>query len=370
MMRLAGRKLVQGFACGRGLLTPTTASKRSPAKHASSASGDASHSNDSVMTPNSTFVSAFLVRLCVFLLVGGTAWAVEPIVWKWSAGDTARYQHTKTMTMSMDAGPAGQVSTSRREDTVLAWTVDTVEDGIAQLSQSTERVVLATEGPMGQTFKYDSAEKEPPAGMAALLAPMFEAMIADPLKVTMAANGDITEVELTDELAESLKGLPGGGVSDRTIVETTKQGSLPFPQKALEPGDSWTTERELSTPQMGRMKVTTTYIYDGPTEVDGLAVEAFTPSAKMESLGSPQGAELEIVTKESDGKILFDTVGGRLVDSRVAMTLEIRIKLGDQEAVNTVGQTTHIRGLDASEEPTFVEEPATAQEPTTEAAAN
>lgn len=321
------------------------------------------------MTFISTRVSAAF-RLCVILLLGGTASALEPLVWKWSQGDSARYQHTKTMTMSMDAGPAGQVSTSRREDTVLAWTVDAVEDGTAQLSQSTERVVLATEGPMGQSFKYDSSEEEPPAGMAALLAPMFDAMIADPLRVTMAANGAITEVSLTDELAESLKQLPGGGVSDQTIIQTTKQGSLPFPEKDLEPGDSWTTERELSTPQMGRMKVTTTYVYDGPTEVDGVACEAFTPSAKMESLGAPQGAELEIVTKESDGKILFDAAAGRLVDSRVAMTLEIRIKLGDEEAVNVVEQATRIRQLDASQEPTLAEEPTTAQEPTIEAAAN
>lgn len=314
------------------------------------------------MTSNSIRVSPS-VCLGVILLAGGVANAVEPITWKWAEGDSTRYQLTKTMTMSMDAGPAGQVSTSRREDTVLAWRVEAVEGEAANLSQATERVVLTTEGPMGQSFKYDSNEEEPPAGMAALLAPMFEAMIADPIQLTMAPNGAITEVTLTDELAESLKGLPGGGVSDETVIQATKQGSLAFPEKSLEPGETWTTELLLDTPQMGRMRVTTTYVYDGPTEVDGVACEAFTPSAKMESLGAPQGAEIEIVTKQSDGRILFDAVAGRLVDSTVAMELEVRIKLGDQEAVNRVEQSTQIRRLGASEAPTFAEaEPETADQ--------
>lgn len=285
------------------------------------------------------------------LLIVSPAIAAEPIVWKWAAADSARYQLTQTTKMTVNAGSAGTVANSSRQDTLIRWSVDgTPADGPTKLRQATERVVVKHTDSMGQGFAYDSSDEDPPAGMAALVAPMFEAMIENDMLLTMLGTGEITGVEMSEELAEAFERLPGGAVSGEMVTKMTKQNAVSFPAKPLEVGDQWTTVKEVETPQIGTMKVSTTYTYDGPREIEGRQFEAFTPVVAIERVGEgPSGVEATIETKEAVGELLFDREAGRLHTSSIAQIMEVRVKLGDKELVNEVQQSIAMRRLDEGE---------------------
>ncbi|MEM6315269.1 MAG: hypothetical protein AAF743_14350, partial [Planctomycetota bacterium] len=88
------------------------------------------------MTTIRLFLPAAL-SLAAFALSTATARAADPPAWKWAPGDTARYQLTQTMAMSMDAGAAGQIETSRTETKLLALSVDSIDESAARLRQAT-----------------------------------------------------------------------------------------------------------------------------------------------------------------------------------------------------------------------------------------
>lgn len=298
----------------------------------------------------SSLLSASL-RLCAILLAATSVAADEPLTWKWSEGDTARYEMTQKMTMSMDAGPAGQVDATSQVGMVMSWAVEAVTTEGAQIRQATERIVMQSDGPGSQGFEYDSQDEDPPAGMAALIAPMFEAMVESHFMITMLPTGEYTDVTLSEELAEAFKRLPGGAVSADMVAQMSRQGALKFPEEPLALGDTWTTDVDINTPQIGVIKATTTYTYDGPREIDGREYEAFTPSVSAMSVGDDQhAAKVSIETTDSTGEILFDREAGRLFRSRVLQTMTVTVTIGEKQIVNKIEQAVELRALAEGEE--------------------
>ncbi len=302
------------------------------------------------MTLISASFSASL-RLGAILLVGGVVQAAEPIVWKWAEGDSARYQLTQTTKMTFDAGPAGKVANASRQETLLRWTVEgTPTDGRASLRQATERVVVEHTDSMGQGFAYDSADEDPPAGMAALVAPMFEAMIENDLMLAMAGTGEIAQVTMSDELAEAFDRLPGGAISAEKVTQMTKAAAVRFPNEPLAVGATWTNVAEIGSAPIDQAKVSTTYTYTGTREVDGRQLDVFTPAVTVEAVG--EGLAEMITTVEvtgSEGELLFDRQAGRVYQSNVTHTMAIHAKLGDQAYVNELQQGIALRLLGKGE---------------------
>ncbi len=292
------------------------------------------------------------VRLCAMLLAASPVLGAEPLVWKWKEGDSIRYQLTQLTGMTIQAGPAGEVSTSMRQDMLMDWQADDVaDDGAAKITQRVERIVMQNKAAAGQGFTYDSDSEDPPAGMAALVAPAFEAMVEHPIQLLMRPSGEIAEVELSDELSKALDNLPGGAVSGPMIKQMSEQSTLRFPDEPLAIGDKWTNTAEVESPAIGGMKIYTTYTYDGPREVDGREYEAFTPSIRMEPTGDGGQFQMEFDTKESTGEVLFDRQKGRLFRSRLLQTIEIRVQVGDREIANTMEQTVEMREIGKDETP-------------------
>lgn len=293
-----------------------------------------------------------LATLTAFCLLVVAAQADEPLVWKWAEGDSTRYLMTQTMRMTMDAGPAGQVTSEMRQDMVMNWRcVGLTDEGNYQIEQATERIVMSNKTSMGQGFSYDTAADGNPEGMATLVAPVFDAMVENPFTVVMKPSGEFLDVILSDPLARALDNLPGGGTSADMVVQMAKQSSLQFPDHPLAVGDSWTNEASVESPQTGQMKVLTTFVYNGSTELEGTTYEAFTPAVSIESLGGPQGMEVSIETKESTGEVLFDREAGRAFRTQVLQAMDVGVTFGGQQISNLVNQGVELRQLAEGETP-------------------
>ena len=293
------------------------------------------------------------LRLCAILLAASPALGAEPLVWKWQEGDTARYLMTQTMRMSTDAGAAGETKGSMRQDTLMQWEVESVEPGgEAKLTVQTERVVMRNEGAGGQSFTYDSDSDDPPMGMAALVAPVYEAVVEHPFHLTMQPSGELTEITLSDELKAAFDRLPGGAVSGDMAAQGVKHLVMKLSGEPLAVGDQWTNTVEFITPGMGPLKVLTTYTYDGPQQVENHTYEAFTPKRVQAPLDD-QASFVDIETKESTGEVLFDREKGRVFRSHLLQKSEVRLKDDDQDAPNRIEQTIDLRELGKDETPTL-----------------
>ncbi|TWT99775.1 hypothetical protein Pla108_07180 [Botrimarina colliarenosi] len=288
------------------------------------------------------------LRLCAILIAVTPAIGAEPLVWKWAPGDSDRYQVVQTMRMTVDAGPAGEVTSSMRQDMVMRWTVEDVDaDGVARISQGAERIVMKNRGPMGQDFTYDSDSDEPPAGMAALVAPMYDAMVEHPFVVTMRPSGEITEVVLSDDLSKAFDRLPGNVVSGDFVAQMTKEAVVSFPTEPLAVGDQWTATTPLELPPLGEMKVVTTYVYEGTRDVEGRTYEAIKPSVQIEI--PPGQANVRLETKDADGEILFDREQGRVFRSRFVQSMVVRVTTDQGEIANGIKQAIELRQLGEGE---------------------
>jgi len=168
----------------------------------------------------------------------------------------------------------------------------------------------------------------------------------------MLPSGEVTEVELTERLRDAFDKLPGGAMSSKSIEQMSKQGSLKFPTTALEVGQEWTNSAVIETPQIGPMKVETTYTYLGPKQVGGRTLEAFEPKVTITPPeGGAQAVKTSIESKGSSGEILFDRDKGRVVQSKVRQQMEVKVEVGGQTMVNLIDQTVEMRALADGEEP-------------------
>ncbi|MGL4513765.1 MAG: DUF6263 family protein [Lacipirellulaceae bacterium] len=308
-------------------------------------------------SPSQAGIVARSIVLAALLALPCVASAAEPIAWEWAPGDSSRYVMTQSMTMSMNAGPAGAVESKTTQAMIMGWTADEVDaESAATLRQKTERIVMKTNGPMGQGFQYDSASDDAPVGMAAMVAPMFDALVSADFTLVMLPTGEITKVELSPELGEAFDKLPGGAMSAKMIEQMTKQGSLRFPERTVEVGEEWTNEAVIDTPQIGAMKVETTYKYLGPKEDGGRTLDAFSASVKITPPEAKNAAvATTIESKDSSGEILFDRDKGRVVRSTIRQLMEISVSVNGQKIVNTIDQTVEMRGLADDESPDLAE---------------
>lgn len=278
--------------------------------------------------------------------------AEEPLRWKWAEGDKARYLMTQSMKMSMNAGAAGNIESNTDQQMLMNWTVDKIgEEGEAIISQAFDRITMKTNGPMGQSLEYDSNQEEPPVGMATLVAPLFDALVKSPIIATMLSSGEYTDVELSDELAEAFKRMPGGAMSSDMVTQMTKQGSITFPAEAITVGETWQQTAEVMAPQVGKMQVTTTYTYNGPKEVEGKVLESFTPAVEMkmpENSNAPM--EINFTTKSSSGEILFDRERGRIDTSSIVQEIDVEVTVQGQVISNQMTQSISMEALADGEE--------------------
>lgn len=301
------------------------------------------------------YLSASL-RLCAICLATNLASADEPFVWKWAEGDTTRYLMTQSMEMTMDGGPAGQISTSSETQTLMRWTVEAPaeETDAVRLNQQVERVVMESVAPAGQGYTYDSDSEDPPVGMAALAAPMFQAMIANGYTVTMRPSGEITSVELSEELAQAFDRLPGRALSAEMVKQMAKQAAMAFPNEPLVLNDNWTTVNQIEAPLVGPMEIATTYTYKGPRWAEGRELEVFTPKVELKALGAEGlDAKVAIENKSTEGEILFDAELGRLVSSDVTQAMDVTVQVAGREVVNEVVQRIALRALADEETPSM-----------------
>ncbi len=271
--------------------------------------------------------------------------AAEPLLWKFVAGEKINYQMSQEMEMTMDLGPGGETVSSVKQVIDMVWEINAIqENGNAVLTQSIRRVRMEVGAPGQAEVKFDSASDEPPQGYAAMLTPMFEALIGAPFQVTITPRGQIVEVEIPESLLEAMSQVPGGAIMGSLATEegfrnTVRQISIVLPKsEELTEGHQWTTTLEMENPATGKITSTTTYQYKGSREHDGQLLEVFVPTI-VTQFGKEQGNTIKLIKEESTGEILFNRTTGRLRSSTIHQLMDTAITVGERVVKQHLDQT-------------------------------
>jgi predicted secreted protein len=279
-------------------------------------------------------------------LVANRAAAEEGLRWKFTAGEKLDYVINQDMNMTMNTGPQGQMNMNMKQQMDMTWQVDKIdESGNATILQSIDRVRMKMTGP--QTIDYDSQSEEAPAGLAAMIAPLFDAMTKGKFVITMTPQGEITDVVVPQEVIDALKASPGAQMMGEMATsdgfkQMISQGALVLPKEMPAVGYKWTSALEMKNPMAGQQKVETTYTYEGPKEVDGKTYQVFKPSVKM-SFGGQGPMQMTLKDQKSDGEILFDAEAGRLHSSKLNQDLTMSVNMGEQVFDQTIHQVVDVK---------------------------
>jgi hypothetical protein len=200
---------------------------------------------------------------------------------------------------------------------------------------------------MGQSFTYDSQEPGEPQGMAAMIAPMFDAMTKGKFEVTMSPQGQILDVIVPQEVIDALKNSPAAPMmGDMATADGFKQllsqGAMVLPKEALEPGQQWTTSVEMNNPMVGKQTVNTTYTYEGTKDVGGTTYDVFRPSIQM-NFGGEGAMQMSIKEQKSTGEILFNREAGRLHSTTLNQDMTMGMNVGGQVLEQKIHQQVDVK---------------------------
>ena len=291
-------------------------------------------------------------QFVLFAIVVGSAMAAsqaaaeEELRWKLTKGEKLDYVITLNSDMNMNLGPQGQAKATVMQQTDMTWEVQGVdESGNATILLSTDRMQLKTTGP--QSVEYDSQSEEAPAGMAAMIAPLFEAMTKGKFEFTMSPLGEVTNVVVPQEVIDALKNSPGAQMmgdmaSAEGFKQTLSQGTLVLPKEMPTAGFQWTSSIQMKNPMVGQQNVETTYTYDGTKDVDGKTYDLIKPSVKMSFEG--QGpVQMTLKDQKSGGEILFDRTAGRLHSSKIEQDMAMGMNIAGQAVEQEIHQVIDVQ---------------------------
>jgi hypothetical protein len=285
-------------------------------------------------------------------LAGTPAQAEVLLRWKFTAADSWTY--TMTMTMQQEMTIGGMAVKTVVDQTVdYTWAVSSVDkDGSAALSQTIDRLrmdVKSWQGEQGQTIRFDSASKEKPTGLGAMLAPMVESLIGKAITMRVDPRGDVSDFKVPEDMFAGMKKSPGmeqmGGIfTEDGLKQMTAQAMFKFPEEKIAKGATWTSLVEMPNPAFGKQKSETTYTYKGPEKVEGQPVETIALKV-VTGFDTPEDspAQLEIKEQKSTGQAFFDNAQGRLLRSENSSAMKIEITAGGMTFIQDVSVKTSLK---------------------------
>ena len=270
------------------------------------------------------------------MAVARPAHGAETLRWKFKPGETLRYTMVQETTQGMKA--QGQnIKTVLNQTVDLHWSVKNVaSDGVAELSQTIDRVRTKVEGP-GNSFEFDSqAGKDPEGQIAAMLTPMLKALVGAEFTFKMNGRGELSEIKVPQKLIESLRQAgpaanAGGMFSEEGMKNLISQSSLTLAEGALEKGKSWTQQAKVPVPMLGTMVMDKTYTFDGPSSKDPGQLQILLETKVALEPAADSNIAVKITSQKGTGDFTFDPQAGRVVSSRVNDKLQMSLSVMGQE---------------------------------------
>ncbi len=249
-----------------------------------------------------------------------------------------RFAFVQSMDMTQDIDMQGmQMSTTMKMSSAYSYDVlDVREDGASVVRTKFGRVYGSMDNPMMGTIEFDSdkAADESDNPMAAMVAGALTAMAGHQVEMTIAKNGDISELRGIDELVAAIMeanpmaagmGMDTAGV-EKQIRQNMESMLGAFPHEPVAVGASW--EKESAMNAMGGM--------DMSMKVKSVLKRADASHIVVESEltgsmgGDGQLAQMfDVEEFKGTGTSTYDRADGLVREATSAMTMKATIKGGE-----------------------------------------
>ena len=266
-------------------------------------------------------------------LPAGSVRSDEPteLRWRFTKGAQPAYTLSQDISTTMDAG-GQKIETSQSAVFGYTYEVTSTEDDVAQIDMTYDRVRIAMKTPVGNV-EYDSGDPGKGSAQGGQLAGLFEvfdALVGEPLKISLAKDGRLEKLDMPQAVSEKLSNVPGpmaGSFGEDGMRQTVSLAFLPTPSTTVKTGDTWSRQSEVTSP-MGKMVYDVKYTYLATETVAGANLDKIGVETNVSLEPSPESPfDVKIKNQKSEGTALFDNKAGRLhsFDEVVKMDLEVSV---------------------------------------------
>jgi hypothetical protein len=260
------------------------------------------------------------------------------LAYRWTQGETIRYRVNQLTTTTTTGAPAMRDGNHEQSMTQLIRLVveSIATDGTATLQQMIESVKVEISSPMAK-FSYDSAAAAPAGGTQAMhfidasLRGIYAAMIGEPVTLVLSPQGDVQKVEglarIVEKMMQSLPQDPGGSAvtanlqqnfGEDAVRTVFAQGFAQFPNRPLEPGDTWTT---TATAKNSGSTTSTEFTLQGSERAGARHLAIATKlTITQEPAVDHRPFAVELGQASGEGDLLFDVSKGRLQSGTTRLT--------------------------------------------------
>lgn len=289
---------------------------------------------------------AAIAALAMILGAAGmpTASGAEPLRWKFAPGETLKYTMEQQTSQGMKA-QGQEIKTLLKQTVDLHWSVKGVAGGVADMTQTIDRVRTRIEGP-GQVFEFDSsAEKAPEGPIATLLTPLLKALVGAEFSFKMDGRGQLSDIKVPQKLIDSLRqagpaATAGGMFSEEGMKNLISQSSLSLPEGNVEKGANWKQQSKVPLPMIGTLLMDKTYTLAGEDEkAPGRSQITLDTKVTLEPAADSNVA-VKIASQQGKGEFSFDNTAGRVVTSRVNDKLNMLISFNGQDLEQSTDTVT------------------------------
>jgi hypothetical protein len=246
-----------------------------------------------------------------WLLLHNAVLSAQDLAWKFTAGDQWLVVHTGETTSATTVN--GKTTKDRLQTELhVRWKIDSVNDGIASVTQEITRLKLVANSEAAADVLYDSSDPEKPTGAAKDVATVVQPLLGAKLAASVNAQGEVSNITAGSDFPKTT----AGGKANGWVLSLLEQPLAFLPGKTSKVEETWERTRGLDLP-LGQFDQTQRYQLTSFAEDNALAEIAVAVSLKLKG-----GSSKTIIKEQSlQGTLKFDTAAGRLRESETTQRL-------------------------------------------------
>ncbi|MCA9102162.1 MAG: hypothetical protein KDA63_13455 [Planctomycetales bacterium] len=307
----------------------------------------------------SNFLRAtFVLALLTAFTANGVADDAAPLRWRFTEGESLDYAVLQQLDMMLKLNGA-EVKIGTKMVFDITWTVDKVEsNGTASITQKITRMQFDADSPFTGKVSVDSQSirngaELPPGPVRDIAKGTIEMLIDQEFKLTVGANGEVSDIVMPEKLDTELSkrgggrngqmgGLFGAEMSSDSVKQLIRRVVQRLPDDGVAADSAeWSQSFVVKMGPIGTQTSNVTYRYAGKEDgLDRINVE--TEVLLELSENGPAEVDMEILEQETDGHSFFDAKQGRLVSSQVVERLVLEGIFSENEIVRDGTSTLRV----------------------------
>lgn len=285
------------------------------------------------------------IRLVAFVcLVAASlqATAQETLQWKFRSKETLKYSVIQNMNTVQKIGDQTRNAVMNQAMDMSWQVLGMSANGEVVMNQVVNRIRMKMDNGAAGVIEFDTqSEKKPENPAIARMSETFAKIVSQPFQVSMKPTGKISDVKVPEGLLAAIKQNAAGNAAaldEKTLQQMMKQSAVTLPGQAVGPNSTWNSTESIQLP-FGTMKIESTMTYLQKDD-QGNAIIDIQPSISVEPReGAP--VSMTLTSSEGRGQVTFSIANGRVLKSRLDLTLAMKISgPGGQTIEQTIKQTT------------------------------